>query len=495
MVVALAALVAGTAAASTQTRATGDSSSRPRTPIPAFVLDRGRVTRFDHPGAATETAAGSIDDRGRIVGGYYDASGATHGFLRDTRGRFKTIDVPGAKGTTTARINDRGQIVGRYTDTPSVQDPTATNRGYLLDGGRLVRLDPPAARSSQAVGLNNRGTVVGEYRDAAGAYHGYVWRMGRFRTVDMPGATATSLVDVNDRGTILGSYLDDAGRFRGFVLSNSGYRTVDAPEAAYLFPRDINNRVQIAGFTLDDLDLTGARVRAREGRRRAVDSDRRPRCAPEPRLRPQRPRRDRRGVREHGRDANCSGSPRGAGRTASRASARPCGHEAAMTARTLNPWLLTVASAVVLAALSAQPALADPPPAAAGGTIHGFVAERGLLNAIDHPEAATIPSTPDGQTGTATSGINDRGQILGAYEGRDRVVRHFVRDRRSRFVVIDDPPGTSGDGLSYEAVDIKNRGEIVGFYNDDQGFTTTGFLRTRKGRFADIDVPGSRAGW
>ncbi len=163
-----------------------------------------------------------------------------------------------------------------------------------------------------------------------------------------------------------------------------------------------------------------------------------------------------------------------------------------MTARMLKPWLLTVASAVVLAALSAPPALADPPPAAAGSTIHGFVADRGVINAIDHPEAATIPSTPDGQTGTATLGINDRGQILGAYEGRDRVVRHFVRVRGGRFVVIDDPPGTSGDGLSYEAVDINNRGEIVGFYNDDQGFTTTGFLRTRKGRFADIDVPGSR---
>jgi uncharacterized membrane protein len=148
--------------------------------------------------------AGSIDDRGRIVGGYYDASGATHGFLRDTRGRFRTIDVPGAKGTTASRINDRGQI-------------------------------------------------------AAGTYHGYVWRKGRFRTVDMPGATATSLVDVNDRGAILGSYLDDAARFRGFVLRNGNYRTFDAPRAAYMLPRDINNRGQIAGFTLDDLDLTGAR--------------------------------------------------------------------------------------------------------------------------------------------------------------------------------------------------------------------------------------------
>ena len=32
---------------------------------------------------------------------------------------------------------------------------------------------------------------------------------------------------------------------------------------------------------------------------------------------------------------------------------------------------------------------------------------------------------------------------------------------------------------------------MVGFYNDDRGATTTAFLRTRKGRFVDIQVPGA----
>jgi probable HAF family extracellular repeat protein len=149
-------------------------------------------------------------------------------------------------------------------------------------------------------------------------------------------------------------------------------------------------------------------------------------------------------------------------------------------------------AAVALAALGAAPAPADTPPAAAGSIIHGFVTKGRGLATIDHPGAATIPSTPDGQTGTGTLGINDRGQIVGVYEGRDRVVRHFVRDRTGRFAVIDDPPGTNNDRLSYETVDVNNRGEIVGFYNDDEGFTTTGFVRTRKGRFTDINVPGSR---
>src|SRR6266545_3904325 len=100
-------------------------------------------------------------------------------------------------------------------------------------------------------------------------------------------------------------------------------------------------------------------------------------------------------------------------------------------------------AAVALAALGAMPAAADPPPAAAGTTSHGFLADRGVLDAIDHPDATTVPATPNGQAGTATTAINDRGQVLGAYEGPDRVVRPFVRDRQGRFTEIEDPPGGS----------------------------------------------------
>ena len=67
------------------------------------------------------------------------------------------------------------------------------------------------------------------------------------------------------------------------------------------------------------------------------------------------------------------------------------------------------------------------------------------------------------------------------------MIRHFVRDRRGRFDRLKDPPG--GSDID-EYVDINNRGDAVG-YNDDQGATTTGFLRTKRGRFVDIAFPGS----
>ncbi len=154
---------------------------------------------------------------------------------------------------------------------------------------------------------------------------------------------------------------------------------------------------------------------------------------------------------------------------------------------------LVVAASAALAALAAMPASADTPPASRGSTLHGFLAEDGVVRAIDHPLATAIPAVPDGNAGTSTSGINDHGEVLGTYEDRrDRVVRHFVLDKRGRYTEIEDPPD-GPDGAAFdEPVDINNRGEIVGFYNDQNGFETFGFLRTPKGRYVDIRVPGSK---
>ena len=70
-----------------------DGGSRVR----GFLMERGRFTRIDAPGAASTFATG-IDNLGRIVGRYVDSEGAIHGFLRDRRGNFTDVDVPGAAG-------------------------------------------------------------------------------------------------------------------------------------------------------------------------------------------------------------------------------------------------------------------------------------------------------------------------------------------------------------------------------------------------------------
>jgi probable HAF family extracellular repeat protein len=242
-------------------RTTG-TGTRPRTPSPGFLLDKGRFSGFDAPGASMQTGPLGIDERRRIVGNYIDAAGAYHGFLREPSGRFTTIDVPGAMATQPETINNRGQIVGSYSTTAAqLQAPNGKPRGFLLERGRFTRIDVPGAVQTQAKGINERAQVVGEYLDAAGKFHGFLWQKGRFTTIDLPGAAATSPTDINDLGEILGVYTDpgDAVTLHGFLLSRGRSRSFDAPGGPVTFALDVNNRGQIVGFSFDGANLTSVR--------------------------------------------------------------------------------------------------------------------------------------------------------------------------------------------------------------------------------------------
>jgi hypothetical protein len=119
----------GTAAGAALSSQAG-ASTRPRTPIPGFLLERGRYTKFDAPGAQLET--------------------------------------------TPLGINDRGQVVGSYYQTAPFRPPGSKPRGFLLDHGKLTRLDVPGAAGTLAMGINNRGQVVGQYQQPDGTSHGFL---------------------------------------------------------------------------------------------------------------------------------------------------------------------------------------------------------------------------------------------------------------------------------------------------------------------------------
>ena len=216
---------------------------------------RGQPLEIDAPAVVSDTVPQGVNNRGEIVG-YSDVGSARsyRGFLRDRRGRFRRIDVPGARGTAAARINDHGQIVGYYSDTNDNPHAAVDLRGFLLDSrGSLERIDVPGAMLTQLFGINNLGEVVGGYADAAGAVHGFLrGRDGEVTTIDVPGALTTGLFDINDKGQMAGTYVDSGGRVRGFRRDRSGeVTTIDAPGAVQTRVRAINNRGQIAIDTVD----------------------------------------------------------------------------------------------------------------------------------------------------------------------------------------------------------------------------------------------------
>jgi uncharacterized membrane protein len=109
-------------------------------------------------------------------------------------------------------------------------------------------------------------------------------------------------------------------------------------------------------------------------------------------------------------------------------------------------------------------------PCCAAGT-HGFLRSRGHDTTIDYPNAVL----------TYANGINERGEIIGAYN--DGVSHGFYLHRDS-YAPIDHPGATFTNALG-----INSRGEIVGRYVDAAG-GRHGYV-LKRGEFTTVDYPGA----
>lgn len=135
-VIALAIDVMGLAThvAGASTRASRDDTTSPRTPIPAFLVARGRYTAFDAPGARLETAPTGINDHGQITGSYVDADGVYHGYLRDRRGRFTDVDLPAPWRPRPAASTTAAKSWAATTSPPRYEGPARSSAAFCSTG-------------------------------------------------------------------------------------------------------------------------------------------------------------------------------------------------------------------------------------------------------------------------------------------------------------------------------------------------------------------------
>jgi uncharacterized membrane protein len=81
------------------------------------------------------------------------------------------------------------------------------------------------------------------------------------------------------------------------------------------------------------------------------------------------------------------------------------------------------------------------------GSPHGYLLDRGVCTSIEVP----------GASGTQVNAINDRGQIVGIWEGPGAKIHGFLLEN-GKFTTIDAP----GAAPSTATTGINDRGQIVG---------------------------------
>jgi uncharacterized membrane protein len=248
-------LATGVAAASDGARGDG----HPRSPVPVFLLEKGRFTTFDAPGTQANEVV-DVNSRGQVAGTYVGQDGTNHGFVRDKRGRVTLFDYPGASATFVNKINRVGQIVGAVL-VPTPSEPQG-QRAYLRSpDGSFRTISVPGAVVTQAIGLDDRGRVVGDYTMADGSFHGYLWQGGRFVTtsIEGPEGRGATLTGLNDRGQIVGVYQPrGTAGLHGFLLDKGVYRVIRDSRFAFTVPFDISDRGRIVGLVTDAFPLDAA---------------------------------------------------------------------------------------------------------------------------------------------------------------------------------------------------------------------------------------------
>jgi uncharacterized membrane protein len=140
--------------------------------IHGFLLDDGVYTTIDFPGA-DHTRAIDITPQGDILGVYQIGTVEQVFLLSD--GVFTSGEFPGATSTGNPNgivgMNPRGEIVGEYEDAL-----TGRLRGFHLYKGRFTTIDWPGAVHTFLNDIDPAGNIIGHYTDSDGRRRGFLLR-------------------------------------------------------------------------------------------------------------------------------------------------------------------------------------------------------------------------------------------------------------------------------------------------------------------------------
>ncbi len=171
-----------------------------------FVYAKGKFTPVNFP-KSNGTEATGINDKGEVVGLYFDSANLTHGFSKIGT-KYTKIDVKGGSNTVAWGVNNAGQITVYTTNSAGTFD------SYLMTGTKLKKIDNPGAGTTGTIvhAPSNVGDIDGTYYDTAGTEIGWLLHKGKYYDVVDPGGV-TRADGLNDKSVLVGRY--GSGTFGG----------------------------------------------------------------------------------------------------------------------------------------------------------------------------------------------------------------------------------------------------------------------------------------
>jgi uncharacterized membrane protein len=261
----------------------------------------------------------------------------------------------------------------------------------------LTQLDVPNATQTLPSQINDFGHIVGQFQDFRGN-HGFLMTGASTIPIDYPQATETAAFGINNRLQIVGNYIDGDGALHGFLRENGVFTSIDHPDATDTAALAINDSGQIIGYYSINGGPFHGYIRS-NGVFTTIDF-------------PGASYTEPLGINNNGDIVG----ERGAGQIG-RAFLRKDG----VFSDLLVPCAKTATSAAGINNFGHIVGIYDD----AAGMGHGFLLINGSSITIDFPGASGPSIDIPDFSGTIASGINNNGQIVGAYVDSRGIIHGF----------------------------------------------------------------------
>jgi probable HAF family extracellular repeat protein len=114
----------------------------------------------------------------------------------------------------------------------------------------------PGSTCTGASKLNDRGVIVGSYCDGGFLTRAFIYKKGEFILLDAPGAASTAALGINDWGVVVGQVVelvDNDFVGHSFLWDGEAFHPFDPPDSTGSAAFDINRRGHIVGrYTVAD---------------------------------------------------------------------------------------------------------------------------------------------------------------------------------------------------------------------------------------------------